>query len=193
MSSPRRFAQTIAAVLLCSSAAAGAAVDKLAAVKAGTARETLPKDVADPIDGLQAATTKDLKTYCSSLKKEREQAEKDVAQRIEAARIADGSTVDRTKLVPTSQVDIRRPPPQKDPKTAAKSPEAIEARKQVFEAFVRRSTLTCLLYATREIQSGRTIKKAPATTDLVRRCQRKEVPDLASLDCEGDAPADPKK
>ena len=61
-------------------------------------------------------------------------------------------------------------------------------------AFVRKATLTCLLYATRELQDGRAKKKVPTTKELVKRCyEGKEVPELSALDCEEDKRAEPKK
>jgi hypothetical protein len=181
--------------LFCASPWKRLVLDKLSRIKAGTARETPATEIADPIDGLEAASVTELRTYCGNLKKERTVAEKELADRIQAARVADGSSVDRSKLPKTAQqVDLRKQPEVKDPKTAVKSAEAQDARKAVADGFVRKATLACLLYAAREIQLGKASKKVPTTKDLVKRCKEgKGVPELGAIDCEEAAPTPPKK
>jgi hypothetical protein len=184
----------IALTTMCSTLSAGAAVDKLARVKAGSARETPRQDVAEPIDGLQGATAAELKTYCGSLKKERAEVEKELGERIMAARVAEGTAIDPKQLPSKAEVDIRKLPKVKDPKVAANTAEARATKQAVAEAFVRKATLTCLLYATRELQDGRAKKKVPATKELVKRCNDgKDVPELSALDCEEDKATEPKK
>jgi hypothetical protein len=196
MSLRSRTIQAAVFAAICGNAVgARGAVDKLSRVKGGTARETPATEVADPIDGLEAASVTELRTYCANLKKERTVAEKELADRIQAARVADGSSVDASKLPKTAQqVDLRKRPEVKEPKTAVKSSEAQDARKAVADGFVRKATLACLLYATREIQLGRTSKKVPTTKDLVKRCNEgKQVPELSAIDCEEAAPTAPTK
>jgi hypothetical protein len=178
--------------VLCSLAvatSAQAAVDKLGRVKAGNARETPHKELAEPIDGLQVSSMTELKTYCGNLKRERALVEQELDSAVRAARLADGTSVeiDSKKLGATTPTDVRSPPKAKDPKTAANTPESREAAKNLALALGKRSTLTCLLYATHELQDGRKRAKVPTTAELVKRCyEGKGVPDLRAVDCEDD-------
>jgi hypothetical protein len=181
--------------VIASGTGAEAALDKLGRVKAGNARETPQKELAEPIEGLQTASVAELKTYCGSLKRERALAEQEFDNAVRAARLADGTAVevDSKKLGATAPTDVRSPPKGKDPKTAANTPESREAAKNLALALGKRSALACLLFSTGELQAGRTKKKVPTTAELVKRCyQGKDVPDLKAVDCEDDSAA-PKK
>jgi hypothetical protein len=161
--------------------------DKLEGVKTGKARETSPKDLAEPIDGLRTATVAELKTYCTNLKKERVEAEKDVSDRVMAARIADGTFPDVAKMRAASKGDIREAPPVVDPKVASKTPEAQAAKVAVAESLVRRTTLGCLLYATSEVQKGRAKQKVPTTNELLKSCnEARAVPPVNAIECDGE-------
>ena len=164
------------------------AADKLAQIKAGKARETAMKDLPDTIDGLQATSAAELKGHCASLKKERDLAEKELADRMKASAIAEGAILDVAHVSVTQGAKGLALPTAK----AASAGENRAAKQAVAESFAQRKMLACQLYALGEIQAARSKKKTAVTKDLVRGCfDAKTVPDLTDLKCEDDVPGAP--
>lgn len=170
----RFLASAVAMFLLVSSSSTplAGAPDVLGRVKNERARDTSMPELRSVTDGFQAASARDLKRYCASLRKERGLLEQEFADRVRASREAEGSE-------PRSQA-VGRP-------AGRPLSENMAAKNALAETMVRRTVLACQLFAVREIQTGRGRKNVPRTRDLLARClDRKSAPDLKDIACEAE-------
>lgn len=161
----------IAFVAVCSATlSANAAPDKLARVKTGKARETPLSELSQSLDGLQGASSGDLKSHCGSLKKEREVAEKEFEERARESRAAEGS----------------RPEAGGSPGRPRSAAASMAAKNALAEAMVRRTVLGCHLLAVQEMQDARAKRRTVRTKDLLTKClERQEAARLMDLTCDG--------